>query len=353
MTVAEARALLLQPTPEPTDKLIIKHGHSEDVTRWKFLKSKTVGVIAAPFSGGQPKGGVEHGPLQLIEYGLIEQLESLDWTVDWDQKMPHYEQFHVTEDPQIGKLRKPRFVGETTHIVSNQVKAVAEKGEFALTLGGDHSLAIATIAGTSAVYGNDLTVIWVDAHADINIPETTTSGNIHGCPVAFLLGIAGDVAPFSWLRPCLSPDRIVYIGLRDVDAPEKKILSTLGIKAFSMYEVDKYGIAKVMEMAIEHVRFETRQLTSKVNPGRNRPIHLSFDVDALDPQFVPSTGTPVRGGLTFREGHFICEALAETGLLVAMDVMEVNPLIGDQTNLLQTVSIGCGLVRSSLGETLL
>lgn len=156
----------------------------------------------------------------------------------------------------------------------------------------------------------DACVIWVDAHADINTPETTDSGNIHGMPVSFLLGLAGTVPEFSWVKPVLKPNKLVYIGLRDIDSGEKKILKDNGIKAFSMHEVDRYGIGKVVEMALD-----------AFNPNRDLPIHLSFDVDALDPSVAPSTGTPVRGGLTFREGHYICEAICETGLLVAFDLM--------------------------------
>ena len=136
-------------------------------------------------------------------------------------------------------------------------------------------------------------------------------------PVSFLLGIGSKVPEFAWVKPLLKANRLVYIGLRDVDAGEKKILKDNNIKAFSMHEVDKYGIGKVVEMALDHV-----------NPSRDRPIHLSFDVDALDPSVAPSTGTPVRGGLTFREGHYICEAIHETGLLVAFDIM-VSPLMFD------------------------
>src|ERR1700761_3800202 len=147
-------------------------------------------------------------------------------------------------------------------------------------------------------------------------------------PLSFLLGIAGDVPEFAWVKPALSANRIVYIGLRDVDAGEKKILKENGIKAFSMHEVDKWGIGKVVEMALDHV-----------NPGRDLPIHLSFDVDALDPSVAPSTGTPVRGGLTFREGHYICEAIWETGLLVALDLMEVNPSLEDEGSVQQTVTV--------------
>ncbi|KAI9011748.1 Ureohydrolase [Hyaloraphidium curvatum] len=309
--------------------------------RSKFATSGTVGIISAPFSGGQPKNGVEEGPSHLLDFGLVDQIESLGWNVDYDEELPAYERLRPKEDPPIGKLRKVRYVSRVAEDVHRRVYEQCQKGNVAVTLGGDHSLALGTVSGSAAHY-QDLVVVWIDAHADINTPETTHSGNLHGCPVSFLLGIAEDVEPLRWLKPCLTADRIVYIGLRDLDAPEKTILRKHGVKAFSMHEVDKYGIGRVMELALDHV-----------NPKRDKPIHLSFDVDALDPSVIPCTGTPVRGGLTFREGHYICEAVAETGCLVAMDLMEVNPILGDQNNMLQTVSVGCGLVRSTLGETLL
>jgi arginase len=131
-----------------------------------------------------------------------------------------------------------------------------------------------TISGSASVYPN-LGVIWVDAHADINTIESTTTGNLHGCPVSFLMGLNSNRAPFEWLEPCLKPDRIVYIGLRDVDEAEKVILKKFAIKVFSMHEVDRYGIGKVMEMALEYL-------------GGECPLHMSFDVDALDPSVAPS-----------------------------------------------------------------
>ncbi|KAG9018151.1 Arginase, catabolizes arginine to ornithine and urea [Tulasnella sp. 427] len=179
-------------------------------------------------------------------------------------------------------------------------------------------------------------------------------------PVSFLLGLntpeeiqslknpnassanGDDSTPFEWVVPRLTPDRLVYIGLRDVDDGEKKILKDNNILAFSMHHVDKWGIAGVMERALNHVC-----------PNRDRPIHLSFDVDALDPTVAPSTGTPVRGGLTFREGHYICEEVYETGCLVALDIMEVNPSLEDVISVKQTVAVGCSLTRCAMGETLL
>ncbi|KAG8817383.1 Arginase, catabolizes arginine to ornithine and urea [Serendipita sp. 401] len=205
-----------------------------------------------------------------------------------------------------------------------------------------------TISGTLSKHPNAV-VVWVDAHADVNTVSTTPTGNIHGMPAAFLLGLPSTetVPEFAWLTqsktiPKLHTNSIVFIGLRDVDPGEKKILKENGITAFGMHEVDKYGIGEVVERALD-----------AVNPHRDRPIHLTFDVDALDPSVAPSTGTPVRGGLTFREGHYICEAIAETGLLAALDLVEVNPSLNDEFDAQQTVSVGCSLVRSALGETLL
>jgi len=307
----------------------------------KFLPNpKTVAIVGCPFSGGQPKLGVDRGPIHLVEAGLVEQLQEIGWKVHFDGHH-QFEGIHTAADPPIGILKNPRLVSSVCESVANVVGTHAKNGQLPVTLGGDHSLAMGTISGTLDTYP-DACVVWVDAHADINTVETTESGNIHGMPVSFLLGLGDNIPTFSWVRSALKPERLVYIGLRDVDAGEKHILKENKIKAFSMHEIDIYGIGKVVEMALDHV-----------NPNRDLPIHLSFDVDALDPSVAPSTGTPVRGGLTFREGHYICETIHETGLLVALDLMEVNPSLADPESVRQTVAVGCSLVRSALGETLL
>ncbi|KIM72218.1 hypothetical protein PILCRDRAFT_829919 [Piloderma croceum F 1598] len=307
----------------------------------KFIPDpKTVAIVGCPFSGGQHRVGVDEGPIHLVNAGLTNQLTELGWNVQFDGHH-QFEEISAASDPPIGKLRNPRLVSKVTEAVAKTVGAYAKKGQLPVTLGGDHSLALGTISGTLSAHP-DACVFWIDAHADINTAETTDSGNIHGMPVSFLLGLGPKFAEFAWVKPALKTSRIVYIGLRDIDAGEKRILKENNIKAFSMHEVDKYGIGKVVEMALDHV-----------NPNRNLPIHLSFDVDALDPSVAPSTGTPVRGGLTFREGHYICEALHETGLLVALDLMEVNPSLADAASVKQTVAVGCSLVRAALGETLL
>lgn len=279
------------------------------------MKSKTAALISFPFSGGQPRKGVELGPEALLKAELPKQLESLSWKADLNQSIDwKMVNDMLQDDPDIGTLKNPRSVSKASELLADAVEKSARAGELPLVLGGDHSLGTGSMIGLNRVYP-DVATIWVDAHADINTAKTTPSGNLHGCPVSFALGLEGSyVEPFkSWLPnpPIASPNRLVFIGLRDVDEGERKILKEHNIKVFSMHHIDKYGIGKVVEMALDHVNNGTSR--------RDRPIHLSFDVDAMDPSVAPSTGTPVRGGLTFREGHYICEAIHETGSVVGMD----------------------------------
>ncbi|KAF2436125.1 Ureohydrolase [Tothia fuscella] len=315
----------------------------------KFLPTRNqLGVVAVGFSGGQCKPGVDAAPMALIEAGLIDQLkEELEFNVTYDGQVHAYTEAIPTEDPDYRNMKKPRAVSAVTNALSQQVYEHSMAGRFVLTLGGDHSIAIGTISGTAKAtrerLGRDIAVIWVDAHADINTPESSGSGNIHGMPVAFLTGLAKEDKEdtFGWLRDehRISVKKLVYIGLRDVDRGEKKILRDNGIKAFSMHDIDRYGIGKVMDQALGWI-------------GSDTPIHLSFDIDALDPQWAPSTGTAVRGGLTLREGDFIAECVAETGSLIALDLVEVNPSL-ETEGASETVRAGCSIVRCALGDTLL
>ncbi|WYZ45742.1 hypothetical protein EsH8_VIII_001058 [Colletotrichum jinshuiense] len=319
----------------------------------KFLSDpEDLGIVAVGFSGGQRKSGVDAGPQALIDAGLLTQLrDELGYKLHGDDGGVHvYADLVPASDPPHRNMKNPRSVSAVTERIADQVYQQSRLGRMTLTLGGDHSIAIGTIAGSARAtrerLGREIAVIWVDAHADINTPETSGSGNIHGMPVAFVTGLAKGDKPeyFGWLRDehLLSIKKLVYIGLRDVDAGEKRILRENGIKAFSMFDIDRYGIGRVMEMALAHI-------------GNDTPIHLSFDVDALDPMWAPSTGTPVRGGLTLREGDYICECVHETGSLVALDLVEVNPaLAADQEGAAhETVRAGCSLVRCALGESLL
>ncbi|KAI4204310.1 MAG: hypothetical protein LQ350_001290 [Teloschistes chrysophthalmus] len=310
----------------------------------KFLSNgDELGVVAVGFSGGQCKPGVDAAPSALIASGLLDQLqEELGYKLFHDGAVHSYSSIIPSPDPDYRNMKQPLAVSAVTRQLSQQVYEHARQGRYVLTLGGDHSIAIGTISGTAKAIrerlGQEMAVIWVDAHADINTPETSGSGNIHGMPVAFLAGLATEkrVDVFGWLQEDqkMSLKKLVYIGLRDVDRGEKKILRDHGIKAFSMHDIDKHGIGRVMEMALGHI-------------GTDTPIHLSFDVDALDPQWAPSTGTPVRGGLTLREGDFIAECVHETGNLIAMDLVEVNPSL-EAVGAAETIRAGCSLVRCAL-----
>jgi arginase len=197
----------------------------------------------------QPKAGVDAAPMALIENGLIKQLEEdLEFNVSYDGQVHNYAEKVPAEDPDYRGMKQPKFVSAVTQEVSNQVYAHAKEGKLVLTLGGDHSIAIGTVSGTAKAIrerlGKDMAVIWVDAHADINTPETSDSGNIHGMPVAFLTGLAKEERQdvFGWIKEehKISTTKLVYIGLRDIDRGEKKILREHNIKAFSMHDIDRY-----------------------------------------------------------------------------------------------------------------
>jgi arginase len=317
--------------------------------QYKFFPKKHATIIKAPFSGGQGKNGVEHGPEKLIEFGLLKDVESLGWDYDVVDPLSDLDTMGLKADPNdvYGNCKRPHMVSECCLRIYKAVESAHNENSFPVTIGGDHSIGMATISAFINAHP-DGGIVWVDAHADINTPSTTDSGNLHGCPVAFAMGLDKENWPphFKWLDDVtrvVNPNQITYIGLRDVDAGEKKILRDLGIKAFSMYHVDKYGINEVVRMALE-----------AVNPSGNHPIHLSYDVDGIDPMYVVATGTPVRGGLTLREGLFIVEEIANSGNLAGLDIVEVNPsLATTDMHIVDTVNAGLSIARCALGETIL
>lgn len=214
-----------------------------------------------------------------------------------------------------------------------------------VTLGGDHALGIGTVNGASQVHP-DLAVLWIDAHSDINTPLTTDSGNIHGMSVSFFVK---ELQPYltqipdfaSWTQPRVSARNIAFIGLRDVDPAEATILEMLGIAAFSMRDVDQYGIQKVTEMAL-----------SRISHGNKmRPIHVSYDIDSICDSVVRSTGTPVPGGLTLREGITLMEMIHDTRRLVSLDLVEVNPLLGSEDDAVTTVRAAKQIIVAALGNS--
>ena len=322
----------------------------------------TVAIIGAPLTFGQPFAGVDNSPIMLREAGLRTDLTRLGWRV---QDSPDLElqtpkallrgQTHV-ESTFPGKLTKgvhaknALLVGRGTEIIFQKVASVCREGQFPLTLGGDHSISLGSLAGVLKERPNT-GVIWVDAHADINTPYNSLSGNMHGMPLGMLIkGIDinySSIPGCQWLAeigaPLLDPSSLVYVGLRDVDVAERDAIRELGICCFTMYDIDRYGIGRVMEMAMEHLL--------AIDP--NRPLHLSFDIDAVDPEHAPATGTAVRGGLTYREAHYVCENVAASGCLASADIVELNPTLSDGEGAEDTVQLGLHLITSFMGKSIL
>ncbi|CAL8302017.1 unnamed protein product [Boreogadus saida] len=303
-------------------------------------RAQSVAVIGAPFSKGQKRRGVEHGPKFIRDAGLLERLSNLDCPVhDLGDLTFH----HPEKDDTCMQVRFPRTVGRANQLLAGAVSSAVGAGHTCVMLGGDHSLAIGSVEGHSRQCP-DLGLIWVDAHTDVNTPATSPSGNLHGQSVAFMLKELQDKMPdlpgFSWMKPFLSSRDLVYIGLRDVDPGEYYILKTLGIQYFSMRDIDRLGIQRVMEETLDHLLARSQ-----------RPLHLSFDIDAFDPSLAPATGTPVNGGLTYREGIYITEEIHNTGLLSAMDLVEVNPLQGASRAAMEaTAALAVDVIASSLGQ---
>ncbi len=219
--------------------------------------------------------------------------------------------------------------------LANLVDSAVQDGVVPLVLGGDHSIAIGTQAGL-ARHSKNRGLIWFDAHADINTHESSPSGNIHGMPVSAILGMGHpDLANFDQPGPKLPAENVCIVGLRDVDRKEADLLESSGVRYFTMRDVDELGMTKVMDQAIE--------IAGKGKDG----VHLSFDLDAVDPQWAPGTGTRVPGGLTYREAHLALERLADADILTSLEFVEVNPLLDDRN---QTGEFAVGLIASALGK---
>lgn len=279
--------------------------------------NSNIGLVGIPFYRGQPQPGVAQAPQKLREFGIISKLETMGYDVE-DFGDVQFEQMKV--DPPHNNVKYPRTVGAASKKIADKVSNIISQDKVALTLGGDHSMTIGTLFGHAQVKP-DLKVVWVDAHADINPPLASMSGNIHGMVLSFLTHELRDFVPkvpgLEWVKPIIHAKDIAYIGLRDIDAAERYIIEKLGIACYTTHEIDKHGIDYVMEHAIE-----------SVNPGLKCPMHVSYDIDALDPAVSPATGTPVPGGLSIREGMYVAEELALTGKVSAIDLVEVNPDMG-------------------------
>jgi arginase len=297
---------------------------------------REVAVIGATLDLGQGRRGVDMGPSAIRYAGLEERLASFGCTVvDRGNVLAPEPEALAVED------ERARFLPEILDACAGLaaiVEEIASSGAMPLVLGGDHSIALGTLAGLRAAAGQPGGVIWVDAHGDLNTPASSPTGNVHGMPLAAALRRAGDAFSHPGLTlPAVDPDRVVLLGVRSLDPAERGLIRETGIRAITMTEIDRIGIERAITEAIDRVS----------GPGF---VHVSLDLDALDPEVAPGVGTPVKGGLTYREAHLACEDIAESGVVGSLELVEVNPIL-DREN--ASAAIAVELAASALGQSIL
>ena len=288
-----------------------------------------VAVVGVPMDLGANRRGVDMGPSALRYARLLEQLEDLGYTVE------------DLGDVPVSLARASRRRGRglayleeirAAALVLKERLAALPEGVFPIVLGGDHSLSMGSVAG--AARGRRVGVVWVDAHADFNTPETSPSGNVHGMPLAVLSGLGHP--RLTEVFRAVDPKDVVLVGVRSLDPGEKRLLKEAGVRVYTMHEVDRLGVARIAEEVLKHLQ--------------GLPLHVSLDADVLDPTLAPGVGTPVPGGLTYREAHLLMEILAESGRVQSLDLVEVNPIL-DERN--RTAEMLVGLALSILGKRIL
>lgn len=305
----------------------------------KRLPRRPVSVIGVPMDLGAGRRGTDMGPSAIRLAGLHEQLAAagFDDVEDLgDLDVPAVETLKIL-DP---KMKHLPAIAATCRKLATEVRGVLRRGRVPVTMGGDHSIAVGSISAVSAHFRKErrrIGVIWVDAHGDMNTPETSRSGNVHGMPLSALLGMGPPaLTGIEGRAPKVEADRVALVGIRDLDLAEREVVHNSGVHVFTMKEIDERGIADVLREAI--------RVASGPEAG---PIHVSFDVDGVDPRFAPGVGTGVDGGLTYREAHLAMEMVAETQRLAAVDVVEINPVL-DVAN--RTGRLAMELILSALGK---
>jgi arginase len=297
-------------------------------------------VLGVPMDLGSGRRGVDMGPSAIRIAGLAERLRELGHKVvdDGDVVIKNMEELKVGS-PQA------RYLSEITRasgVVARKVDRIMGLGHFPLVLGGDHSIAVATISGIAAFArnaGKRLGLLWIDAHGDVNTPETSPSGNIHGMPLAAVLGYgAPELTGIGGPGPKVSPGNVALVGVRSLDSGEKKRLKETGVQVHTMSDIDRQGVHQVMKKAL-----------SRVTDGTEL-VHVSFDLDAVDPTVAPGVGTPVKGGLDYREAHLIMEVIADSGVMTSLEVVEVNPILDDRN---ASGEFALELIQSAFGKKIL
>jgi arginase len=298
-------------------------------------RPKRVAIIGAALDLGAGRRGVDMGPSAIRYAGLHERLTGIGYDCfDWGDVQTFV--LEATEESDETARYLPEIKAACGQ-VAKLVGRALEQGSLPLVLGGDHSVALGTLGGLAQAKGAG-GVLWIDAHGDLNTPETSPSGNVHGMPLAAAIGLTnGRFASEAWTLPAVVPERVALVGLRELDRQERARIRELGIRAYTMSDIDRIGIERAVRESLDHVA------------GPNF-VHVSLDMDALDPEVAPGVGTPVRGGLSYREAHLALELVAESGSAGSFEVVEVNPIL-DREN--QTASLAVELVASALGKTIL
>ncbi|NND75993.1 MAG: arginase [Ilumatobacter sp.] len=303
-------------------------------------RNQPIQIISVPLDLGASRRGTDGGPSALRVAGLGEGLRRLGYEVltDVDIEVPAME---TRETASKDARFKPEILKVCIELAARTKEAMAN-GRTPLVIGGDHSIAMGTVAGVAShlrAHDDDLGLIWFDAHGDMNLPTTSPSGNIHGMPLAHLLGRGDpDLAGIAGFTPAVKPENVVLIGIRDIDAGEREIINESGITTFTMRDIDELGMRDVCKRAIEVVTSGTGG------------FHVSFDVDGCDPAVIPGSGTLVPGGVNFREAHQLLENCADTELMTSMEVVELNPFL-DQANVSAERTVM--LIQSAFGRSIL
>lgn len=301
------------------------------------MKKLSIAMIGVAMDFGQSRRGVNMGPSAIRYANVVDRLEALG------HEMVDKGDIHIHASTKVensnSKLKNLKEVIETNEKLAESVHHALQEEKFPLVLGGDHSIAIGTLAGLATKYQN-LGVIWYDAHADLNTDETSPSGNIHGMPLAASMGL-GDERLVNLYQDGakIKPENVVIIGARSIDPGERELIKQHGIKVYTMHEVDKFGMTVVIEKSLQYLK--ERNVDG---------VHLSLDLDALDPLYTPGVGTPVPGGVSYRESHLAMEMLEESGMITSAEFVEVNPIL-DEKN--KTADVAVGLMGSLFGEKLL
>jgi arginase len=289
---------------------------------------------------GSGRRGVDMGPSAIRIAGVAERLSELGHKVvdEGDVVIKNMEELKVGDV----RARYLPEIARASAIIARKVERIMAAGHFPLVLGGDHSIAIGTVSGIAAVaqtQGKRLGLLWIDAHGDINTPDTSPTGNIHGMPLAALLGFgAHELTSIAGPPAKLDPANVALVGIRSLDTGEKKRLKETGVQVHTMSDIDRHGVHRVMKKALARVTDGTQF------------VHVSLDLDAVDPSVTPGVGTPVKGGLDYREAHLIMEVIADAGVMTSLEIVEVNPIL-EECN--RSAEFAVELIQSAFGKKIL